>query len=282
MKIGISGASGKLGATIIAELSARTGHHQLVAISRSPEKLGKGMENRKGDYDQPDTLRDAYAGLDRLVLIPSADLRPGVRGAQLKTAIDVAVGAGVQHIFLLSAAGTREASTPAIGETYWTGEQHLIRVAPRWTILRMNYYSQSMIDEIMMSLVQGVLAGIGEDCVAYVSRNDVAAATAGAVAGEGHAGAIYNLTGPEALTGRDVAAIASDTLGKAIVFSSITEEQLRSGLSHAGLPDVVADAIVDIKKTFVEGHFDVLTHDVERLSGRAPAFFRDVLTATKS
>ncbi|BCH31669.1 NAD(P)-dependent oxidoreductase [Mesorhizobium sp. L-8-10] len=281
MKIGISGASGKLGAATIEELGARGGGHQIVAISRSPEKAGGSVEARKGDYDQPDTLADAYAGLDRLVLIPSADLRPGVRGAQFKSAIDAAVKAGVQHIFLLSAAGTREATVPALGESYWTGEQYLIRTAPHWTILRMNYYTQSMIDEIMMSQGQGMLAGLGKDRVAYVSRNDVAAATAGAVLGEGHAGAIYNLTGPEALTGQDIAAIASDALGKPIAFAAISEDQLRGGLGQAGLPDFVLDAIVDIKKTFVEGYFDVLTHDVERLSGRAPVSFRDVLAATK-
>ncbi|WP_106797327.1 SDR family oxidoreductase [Rhizobium sp. H4] len=282
MKIGINGASGKLGAAIVEELSSRGGGHQIVAISRSPEKAGSGVEARKGDYDQPETLQDAYAVLDRLVLIPSADLRPGVRGAQLKSAIDVAVKSGVQHIVLVSAAGTREAAIPALGESYWTAEQHLIKSAPHWTILRMNYFAQSMIDEVMMSQSQGMLAGLGEDRVAYVSRNDVAAATAGAVLGEGHAGAIYNLTGPDALTGHDVAAVASEALGKAIVFASITEEQLRGGLGQAGLPDLVVNAITDIKKTFVEGHFDVLTHDVERLSGRAPVSFRNVFAATKS
>ncbi|SCB57323.1 NAD(P)H dehydrogenase (quinone) [Rhizobium aethiopicum] len=282
MKIGVNGASGKLGGAIIEELGARGGGHQIVAISRSPEKAGGAAEARKGDYDQPDTLLHAYAGLDRLVLIPSADLRPGVRGTQLKSAIDAAVKAGVQHVFLLSAAGTRQARVPALGEAYWTGEQHLIRIAPRWTILRMNYYTQSMIDEIMMSQGQGILAGLSEDRVAYVSRNDVAAATAGAVLGDGHAGAIYNLTGPESLTGHDVAAIASDALGNSLSFAAITEEQLRGGLGQAGLPDIVINAFVDIKKTFVEGYFDVLTHDVERLSGRAPACFRDVIAASKS
>ena len=60
------------------------------------------------------------------------------------------------------------------------GEQTLIRTAPRWTILRMNYYAESMADEIKMSLGTGVLAGLGDERVAYVSRDDVAAAAAGA------------------------------------------------------------------------------------------------------
>lgn len=282
MKIGVSGSSGKLGAAIIQELNTRGGGHQLVAISRSPQSIGGAVEGRKGDYDQPETLETAYAGLDRLVLIPSVDLQPGVRGRQLTAAIDAAVKSGVQHIYLMSAAGTREAAMPALGESYWTGEQHLIRTAPHWTILRMNYYAESMVDEIMMSQAQGTLAALGEDRVAYVARTDVAAATAGALLGEGHAGAIYNLTGPAILTGPELATLASDALGKTIASVVITEDQLRGGLARAGLPEFVVNAIVDIKKTFVDGHFDVLTTDVQRLSGRTPKAFRDVLAASKA
>src|SRR5438045_303900 len=109
MKIGVSAASGKLGRVTIAEISARAAGHVPVGISRSPESLKDGVEGRRGDYDQPDTIEQAYAGLDRLLIIPSADLRPGVRGAQLKAAIDAAVKADVGHIFLMSASGTREA-----------------------------------------------------------------------------------------------------------------------------------------------------------------------------
>jgi NAD(P)H dehydrogenase (quinone) len=281
MKIGVSGASGKLGAAIVEELNARGGH-QVVAISHSPEGAAGSVDARKGDYDQPETLSAAYAGLDRLVLIPSADLRPGVRGTQLRAAIDAAVKAGVGHIFLLSAAGTREAVIPTLGESYWTGEQHLIRNAPHWTILRMNYYAESMVDEIMMSKDRGVLAGLGDDRVAYVSRNDVAAATAGALVGEGHAGAIYNLTGPAVIPARELASIASEALGTTLNALAITEDQLRGGLAQAGLPDFVVNAIVDIKKTFVDGHFDILTSDVVRLSGRTPKSFADVIAASKS
>ena len=66
MKIGVSGASGKLGQGVLRELAARAQGHTIVAISRTPEKAGSGVEGRLGDYDQPETLAQAYAGLDRL------------------------------------------------------------------------------------------------------------------------------------------------------------------------------------------------------------------------
>ncbi|MDG4878519.1 SDR family oxidoreductase [Mesorhizobium sp. WSM4935] len=277
MKIGVSGASGKLGAAVVAELIARGGGHDLVAISRSPENLGRTSEARHGDYDRPETLVRAYAGVDRLLIIPSADLRPGVRGGQLKSAIDAALKAGVGQIFLISAAGTHEEADPSLGAAFWTGEQHLIKIAPRWTILRMSYYAESMADELKMSQSQGVLTGLGDERVSYVSRDDLAAAAAGALLGHGHEGAIYTATGPVAVTGAERAAIVSELLAKPIGFVVITEEQFRAGLSQSGLPDLIVEAFVEIKHTFVKGKFDIVTGDVQRLSGRAPKSLRDVL-----
>ncbi len=65
--------------------------------------------------------------------------------------------------------------------------------------------------------------------------------------------------------------------GKSIPFVVITEEALRGGLNQAGLPDVVIGALTDIKRDFVAGRYDILTTDLERLSGRKPRRLRDLL-----
>ncbi len=278
MNIGISGASGHLGQAIIRELQTRASSGKIVAISRTPETAPAGIEARVGDYDQPETLEAAYKGLDRLLLIPSAQLQPGVRGRQIASAIDAAVKAGVKHIYLVSATGTREEVAPAIGEAYWTAEQHLIRHAPRWTIVRMNYYIESMIDELKGAVDKGAVAGLGAERVAYVSRDDLAAAIAGALVSGGHAGAIYNATGTEVLTGEDRAALLSGITGKSIPFVVISEDALRAGMTEAGLPDFVVEAVTDIKRDFVVGKYDILTTDIERLSGCKPQTLRDLLT----
>ncbi|WP_454677187.1 SDR family oxidoreductase [Achromobacter marplatensis] len=279
MRIGVSGISGQLGKSVLSQLVQRGKEHSLIGISRSPQLSGHQVEGRFGDYDKPDSLTEAYEGLDRLLIIPSADLAPGVRGGQLKAAIDAAKQVGVAHVFLMSAAGTHEAVAPSLGEAYWVGEQALIGTVTRWTILRMNYYAESMADEIKMSLGQGVLAGLGNERVAYVSRDDVAAAAAGALLGEGHAGAIYNLTGPTAITGPERAAIVTDIVGKPISYTPITVDQLRAGLAQAGLPELIQDAMTEIKNSFVHGKFDIVTGDVERLSGRPAHALRQVLAA---
>ncbi|TYL41152.1 SDR family oxidoreductase [Dickeya sp. ws52] len=279
MKIGVSGASGHLGQKVLSFLAERGTGHSVVGISRTPAALTVLAEGREGDYDRPDSLAQAYQGLDRLLIIPSADLRPGVRGRQLKTAIDAAQQAGVAHVVLVSAAGTKEAAEPSIGAPYWDGEQHLIRTAQCWTILRMNYYAESMADEIKNSLGAGVLAGLGSERVAYVSRDDVAAAAAGILLGEGHAGAIYNATGSAVVTGEERAAIVSELTGDPVGFAVLTQEQLASGLAQAGLPEPVVNVVLDIKRNFVAGAFDIVTSDVERLAGRPATPLRDVLAA---
>jgi uncharacterized protein YbjT (DUF2867 family) len=73
MKIGVSGASGHLGRGVVSELLQRPGGHEVVAITRTPETVPAPAQRRFGDYDRPDSLREAYAGLDRLLIISSAD-----------------------------------------------------------------------------------------------------------------------------------------------------------------------------------------------------------------
>ncbi|CAN7267663.1 SDR family oxidoreductase [Devosia sp. LjRoot16] len=278
MNIGVGGASGKLGQAVLRELQARAPAHRLIAISRTPEQAPAGVEGRLGDYDRPETLAKAYAGLDRLLLIPTSDMRPGMRGDQNIAGIRGAVAAGVKHIVLMSAAGTREEEEPAIGASYWRGEQELIKTAPKWTVLRMNYYAESLLDEVQTSAAQGALAGIAENRVAFVSRDDIAAAAAGILIGDGHAGAIYNATGSRSYTGAERAALISEVMGKPLGYITVPAETLRAGMIEAGLPDFVANAVVSIQSIFADGALDIVTGDIEKLAGRPPRELRDLVS----
>ncbi len=278
MKIGVSGASGHLGRAVVSELLLqRPGGHEVVAITRTPETVSGPAQGRFGDYNRPESLAEAYAGLDRLLIISTVDPEPGKRGAQHVAAIDAAVREGVKHTVFTSAAGTRQEEEPALGASYWRGEQHLIATAPAWTILRMNYYAEALVQQAQASLDQGVLTGLAENRVAFVARGDVAAAAAGILIGDGHAGAIYNATGPERLSGAERASLIAAITGRPLAFRVITEEQLRAGLRQAGLPVEVVNIVISIQASFAAGAFDIVTGDVERLGGRPPKPLRDVL-----
>ena len=155
MKIGVSGASGHLGRAVVSELLQRRDGHEIVAITRAPETLSGPAEARLGDYNRPESLAEAYAGLDRLLIITTVDPQPGKRGAQNVAAIDAAVKAGVKHVVFMSAVGTREEEEPARGASYWRGEQRLIATAPAWTILRMNFYAEAFVQLAQASLKIG-------------------------------------------------------------------------------------------------------------------------------
>jgi NAD(P)H dehydrogenase (quinone) len=277
MKIGVSGASGHLGKAVVSELLQRPDGHEVVAITRTPQTVSGPAQGRFGDYNRPESLAEAYAGLDRLLIIPTLDPEPGRRGAQNVAAIDAAVRAGVQHIVFMSAAGTRQEEEPARGASYWRGEQHLIATAAAWTILRMNFYAEAFVQQVQASLGQGVLTGLAENRVAFVARGDVAAAAAGILVGDGYAGAIYSATGPERLSGAERAALIAEITGRPLAFLALTEEQLRAGLTQAGLPVAVVNTVISIQASFAAGAFDIVTGDVERLGGRPPKPLRDVL-----
>src|SRR3984957_8100014 len=236
MKIGVSGASRHLGRAVVSELLQRAAGHEVVAITRTPETVSGPVQGRFGDYDGPDSLAEAYAGLDRLLIITTVDPEPGKRGAQNVAAIDAAVKARVKHIVFMSGVGTRQEDEPARGASYWRGEQHLIATAPAWTILRMNFYAEAFVQLAQAALRQGVLPGLAENRAAFVARADVAAAAAGSLIGGGHAGAIYNAPGPERLSGAERAGLTAAITGRPLAFRVITEEQLRAALSQAAVP----------------------------------------------
>lgn len=278
MKVGVSGASGHLGRAVVSELLQRADGHEVVAITRTPATITAPAHGRFGDYNQPGSLAEAYAGLDRLLIITTVDPEPGRRGTQIVAAIDAAVKAGVKHIVLMSAVGTRQEEEPARGASYWRGEQRLIATARAWTILRMNFYAEAFVQLAQAALRQGALTGLAENRAAFVARDDVAATAAGILIGDGHAGAIYNATGPERLSGAERAGIIAEITGQPLAFRVITEEQLRAGLTQAGLPMGAVNTVVSIQASFAAGAFDILTGDVERLGGRPPKPLTDVLS----
>ena len=113
--------------------------------------------------------------------------------------------------------------------------------------------------------------------VQFIDARDLAGWTIG-MCEERRVG-IYNATGPERLSGAERAALVAEVTGKPMGFVTITEEQLRGGMAQMGLPEDVANAVASIQASFAAGAFDILTGDVERLSGRAPKPLRDVLAA---
>lgn len=278
MIIGVSGASGSLGKAIIRELQERAPEHTVVAITRTPEDTDGAVETRHGDYDRPDTLAAAYKGLDRLVVIPSADPRPGQRTKQFLTAFTVAQSAGVKHVLMISGAGVRKVAEPHLVAPYWEGEQHLIKSGLDWTILRMNAYSETFAAAAKAATASGILPALAANRIGLVTRDDVAAAAAGVLIGEDHAGAIYNATAPEAVSGEQRAALITELTGKEVRFLPMAEQQLRGALLSMGMAEPMVNFMLAMQAEQAAGNLDIVTGDVAKLAGRPPRSLKEVLT----
>jgi NAD(P)H dehydrogenase (quinone) len=272
MTYGITGAGGQLGSSALRHLLTRVPTSDVVAVTRTPDKskefADRGVRVRAGDFKNPAELTGALEGVDRLLLIPMPDLMPGVRPPLHRAGIEAARKAGVGHIVYVSSVGARPASSDDILNTHFETEQALIASGVPWTFLRMGPYADFLIDPMKVALTNGTHAARDGAPAAAVVRDDLAAAAAGLLASDGHVGLTYHATGPVSLTPAEIAAGVGGAFGKDIGFTTLSDEQVRSGLAAAGLPAPMADVLARFQDASAAGLFDVVTHDVERLCGR--------------
>jgi len=272
MRIGVTGASGKLGMGVVRGLLTRTSASDIIAITRSPEKLeafsSQGVTVRAGDFNDGAGLEKAFSGVDRLLIIPGSDLTPDVRPAQHRTAINAAKTAGVGHIIYISSVGCRPGPPDGILETHFATEQALITSGATWTLLRMSIYAESLLNGAKQALSTDNYTALPGAPAAYIVREDLAAAAAGLLTTKGHEGITYHATGQASLTASEIAEIVGNLARSTMQFSPITVAQLESSLSGFGLPPGVVNAISRFQQALQAGAFDLVTGDVERLSGR--------------
>ncbi|MEX1258934.1 MAG: NAD(P)H-binding protein [Gemmatimonadota bacterium] len=238
-KIIVSGASGQLGGLIVEDLLARgVAPGDLILVSRTPEDLERyaamGASTRFGDFTQPESLSAAYAGGDRMVMISlntrgNPDPRVATERAALqKTAIDAAVAAGVSHIVYTSFVDADRNESP-IAVDHRITEADLRASGVAWTSLRNQWYGDRIIGAAAAMVRRGQVVvrpdGLG---VAYVTREDCAAAAAAVLTTPGHENRVYEITGPTRFTDGDLAVIASEITGVEIEVVIATPEQAAS------------------------------------------------------
>ncbi|MEU6393970.1 NAD(P)H-binding protein [Streptomyces sp. NPDC046939] len=248
----VSAASGGLGRRVVDHLLARRPASQVAVAARTPERVAdlaaRGVQVRHGDYDAPDTLRSAFEGADRLLLISSPELDPARRIKQHQAAIDAARATGVGAVAYTS---FLEADTRSDGVTsaHHATEQALKASGLPHTVLRHPFYSEGFLRPALHSaLASGELRDATDGRgLNTASRADLAEAAAHVLTEEDHVGGAYDFTGPlwsypdlvQALArvcGRPVAHRLGHERAEGV--QGWLEEQIRSGVLERQTDDL--------------------------------------------
>jgi NAD(P)H dehydrogenase (quinone) len=270
MKMLVTGATGKLGTKVVDTLLKTVPANQLAVSVRNPEKAeglrASGVDVRKGDFDCPETLDSAFAGIDRLLII-SADGDNETRIKQHTNAVAAAERAGVKFIAYTSMANAKE-SKSFLAPTHKATEEAILKTRIPYSFLRNNWYLENE-----SSSIQGVLAGApwvtsaGTGKVGWALQQDYAEAAALVLTGNGHENTIYELSG-KLLTQDEMANALGKVLGKEVPVHQVDDTTYADIMKGAGVPDFFIPFLVAIQKGIREGTLEIESNDFEKLLGR--------------
>jgi NAD(P)H dehydrogenase (quinone) len=280
MKILVSGATGKLGSKVVESLLESIPASELAVSVRNPEKAeglrARGVEVRQGDFDRPETLDNAFAGIDRLLII-SADGDNETRIQQHTNAVQAAERAGVKFIAYTSLANATE-SNNLMAPPHVATEAAIIKTGIPYSFLRNNWYLENEIGSI-----QGAMGGApwvtsaGEGKVGWALQQDYADAAAAVLVGSGHENTVYELSGP-LLTQEELASALGNVLNKEVPVQHVSDEKYAEIMKGIGLPDFVIPIVVGIQESIRNGSLEVESNDFEKVLGRRVTPINDALS----
>nr|WP_145157304.1 SDR family oxidoreductase [Paenibacillus terrae] len=270
MKLLVTGATGKLGRKVVENLLQTVPASQLAVSVRNPDKAedlrARGVDVRHGDFDVPETLDKAFAGIDRLLII-SADGDNETRIRQHTNAVEAAARAKVGFIAYTSLGNAAE-SKLFLAPPHQAAEQAILKTGIPYSFLRNNWYLENEIPSI-----QGVLAGAPwvtsaeSGKVGWALQQEYAEAAATVLAGEGHENTVYELSG-KPLTQAELVTALGNVLGKEVPLQQVDDEQYADIMKQAGVPEFALPIVVGIQQGIREGQLEIKSQDFEKLLGR--------------
>ena len=244
---------------------------------------------------RPDALRAAFPSMQavRLDLTDPASFAPALDGVgsvfllrppaiakmgpTLNAFLDEAQRLGVDHVVLSSVAGAeRNKHIP-----HRKAEDHLQASLLDWTILRPGFFAQNLTGAYRIDIAEDdriyVPAGAGK--AAFIDTRDIGEVAAEVLAQpEAHVGKAYWLTGGEALSFAEVAALLEEELSRSIRYVPASAlgyvRYLRKRHRLGWMQTIVQTALhLGLRRGDAEG----CSGDVERLLGRPPRTMREFI-----
>ena len=276
-RLALTGSTGRLGGRVAAQLAQAGGDLRLLVrdLARAPKLPGTTAV--VAPFGDPAAVKDALTGID-LVLMVSAAETPN-RVAEHVAFVDAAAAAGVEHVVYTSFLGASPVATFTLARDHHATEQHIRRSGMKFTFLRDNLYADFI---PMMVGPDGVIRGpAGDGRVSAVAQDDIAEAAVAVLRGaDAHAGVTYDLTGPEALSLAEIAAILSGTTGRPVKYEPETIAEAYASRASFGAPRWQVDAWVSTYTAIAAGEMATVSPAIERLTGHPPRSLRELRLPT--
>jgi NAD(P)H dehydrogenase (quinone) len=283
MSLIVTGATGALGRLTIEHLLKRgVPATEIVATGRVVDRIGdlaeRGVQIRFADYADPASLRAAFAGATRLLLVSGSVPGPQ-RVQQHRNAIEAASEAGaglVAYTSIVNAA----TSTLRLAEDHQATEVVLRESGVPFTLLRNSWYTENYTAHLPTFLEHGAIYGsAGDGRVSAATRADYAAAAAAVLTTDGQENQAYELGGDEAFTLTELAAEITAQSGTYVRYVDLPEHEYATVLAANGLPQLHADTLADADRGLSRGELETGTGDLRRLLGQPATPLAEAIAA---
>lgn len=273
----VTGASGQLGRLVVDALLSKVAPDQIVALARAPDSMSdlaaKGVYVRAFDYDAPETLVPALAGVSRLLLISGNAI--GSRVPQHRGVIDAAKAAGVAVVAYTSILNA-DRSPMLLAAEHKATEELLAASGIDHALLRNGWYTENYLMGAGAAIARGVLLGSsGDGAISAAARVDYAEAAA-TVLVRGLAGT-FELAGDDSFTQVELAAALAEISGKPVVYRNLAQADYAAALEQVGLPGPYAAILADSDARAAEGALFDASRTLSQLIGRPTTPWRETI-----
>ncbi|MEU4041951.1 SDR family oxidoreductase [Streptomyces antibioticus] len=274
----VTGATGRLGGRVARRLAERGVPQRLLV--RSPGRAPKlpGATVAAADFGDREAVVRGLSGAETVLMVSASESAD--RLALHRTFVDAAAEAGVRHLVYVSFCGAAPDATFTLARDHFHTEEHIRARGPAYTFLRDNLYADFVPHFVGED---GVIRGpAGQGRAAFVAQDDIAdAAVTVLTRPDDHAGAVYDLTGPESLTLEEAAATLSETLGRTITYHPETIEEAYTSRAPYNAPRWQLDAWVSTYTAIASGDLSQVTQSIPHLTGHPATPLAEVLRTAR-
>jgi len=276
----VTGAGGTVSSDLIKQLESANAPFRAAHFSNEKAEAARarGINAVIIDYNRPEMLRAAFQGCEKLFLLGPNVLN---QSELEQNAVEAAKAVGVQHIVKQSVLGADEEAF-SLALVHRPVEKAIESSGLTWTFLRPNSFMQNVVTYMgeTIKAEAAFYSASGEAKISHVDVRDIAAVAVKALTEPTHAGKAYTLTGPEALTYDEIANELSKVLGRPISHISLPPSDLKQGMLAEGMPEEIADRMLDLERYYREDQASRITNDINQVTGREPRQFAEFVRET--